>query len=132
MDNHERTINFAFFFVQNNLRGKLSGYWKWQIHQSTPKPCWCQILRRACLIRCGRSCVFITTRDAFVGGWLRHQERAGFAGPRECGNHDDLFARHARNQDWGYGVRWMDKRVRCEGQVSCKPVPSQELKTEGG
>src|SRR6266487_6342458 len=56
MDNHERTINFAFFFVQNNLGGKLSGYWKWQIHQSTPKPCW--------LIRCGRSCVFITTRSA--------------------------------------------------------------------
>jgi len=47
MDNHERTINFAFFFVQNNLGGKLSGYWKWQIHQSTPKPCWCQILTKA-------------------------------------------------------------------------------------
>ena len=54
--NHETTVNLAFFFVQNNLRGKDSGYWKWQVHQTTPGLCSRQIPKRDCLIRCGRRC----------------------------------------------------------------------------
>jgi hypothetical protein len=56
IDNHETALNCAFLFVQRNLGGKLSRYWKWQIHPSTPEPCCCQIPRRASWIRRGKSC----------------------------------------------------------------------------
>src|SRR6266498_2885449 len=36
IDTHGRTVIFSFFFVENNLGGKDSGHWKWQVHQTTP------------------------------------------------------------------------------------------------